>query len=166
VAARIRSLDCARDKPHQPEDFEALYQLDQECYPPGIAYSRRMLKWYMRLPGADCLVAEHDAAIAGFILTSHEADLGHVITLDVAKAQRRSGVGTALLAAAEARMFAAGVRRVSLETATDNAPAVAFWKKHGYRTVAVLKNYYLDKLDAYEMQKGLKKSENRNSKIG
>jgi ribosomal protein S18 acetylase RimI-like enzyme len=52
---------------------------------------------------------------------------------------------------------------VSLETATNNQPAIAFWQKHGYRTVAVLKNYYLDGLDAYEMQKDLTaKSEARN----
>ncbi len=110
-------------------------------------------------------MAEQDGALAGFIVTVREADLGHIITLDVAEAQRRRGVGTALLAAAEARLMQAGVRRVSLETATDNVPAVAFWKKHGYRTVAVLKNYYMEKLDAYEMQKVLKKSENRNSKL-
>ena len=52
-------------------------------------------------------------------------------------------------------MFDAGVRRVSLETATNNLPAVAFWQKHGYRTVAVLKNYYMEKMDAYEMSKAL-----------
>lgn len=111
------------------------------------------------------MVAEGDGGIAGFIITEREHDLGHIVTLDVAEAQRRRGVGTALLGAAEARMMEAGVRRVSLETATDNAPAVAFWKKHGYRTVAVLKNYYMDKLDAYEMHKVLMKSENRNSKL-
>jgi ribosomal-protein-alanine N-acetyltransferase len=142
-------------RPYNSEDVEALYQLDQECYPPGIAYSRREMKWYLRLPGADCLVAEQDGTLAGFIVTEREDDLGHIITLDVAEAQRRRGVGTALLTAAEARMMEAGVRRVSLETATDNVPAVAFWKKHGYRTVAVLKNYYMEKLDAYEMHKKL-----------
>lgn len=121
------------------------------------------MRWYLRLPGADCLVAELGAevgaecgaGIAGFIITERENDLGHIITLDVAGAQRRRGIGTALLAAAETRMFEAGVRRVSLETATDNLPAVAFWQKHGYRTVAVLKNYYMEKLDAYEMYKTL-----------
>ena len=149
-------------RPYNSEDVEAMFQLDQECYPPGIAYSRREMKWYLRLPGADCLVAEQDGALVGFIVTERESDLGHIITLDVAESQRRRGVGTALLAAAEARMFEAGVRQVWLETATENAPAVAFWQKHGYRTEAVLKKYYSDRLDAYEMRKGLSaKSESR-----
>jgi ribosomal-protein-alanine N-acetyltransferase len=140
---------------HTPEDFEALYQLDQLCYPPGIAYSRREMKWYLRLPGAECLVAEQDGALAGFIITAREDDLGHVITLDVAEAHRRRGLGAALLAEAEARMFAAGVRQVWLETAANNQAAIAFWEKHGYRTQGVLKDYYLEKLDAYEMSKRL-----------
>jgi len=147
VAAGIRA--------QLPTDFEALYQLDQQCYPPGIAYSRREMKWYLRLPGADCLVSESDGGIAGFVITERENDLGHVITLDVAEAQRRRGIGTALIAAAEARMFEAGVRQVSLETATNNLAAIAFWKKHGYRTVGVLKSYYPENLDAYDMCKSL-----------
>ena len=146
---------AAAIRPHQPEDFEALYQLDQQCYPPEIAYSRQEMKLYLRLPGADCLVAEQDGALEGFIVTAREDDLGHVITLDVAEAQRRRGIGTALLAAAEERMFKAGVHQVWLETATNNQAAVAFWEKHGYRTLGVLKDYYLEKLDAYEMRKRL-----------
>jgi [ribosomal protein S18]-alanine N-acetyltransferase len=142
---------------HTPEDFEALYRLDQLCYPPGIAYSRREMKWYLRLPGAECLVAEQDGALVGFIITARENDLGHVITLDVEEAHRRRGIGAALLAEAEARMFAAGARQVWLETATNNEAAVAFWKKHGYRTLGMLQNYYPDNLDAYEMSKRLER---------
>ena len=41
-------------------DFDALHALDLACYPPGISYSRRTLKWFLALPGADCLVAKSD----------------------------------------------------------------------------------------------------------
>jgi len=140
---------------YQPGDFEALYQIDQSCYPPGIAYSRRMLKWYLGLPGAECVVAEHDAALVGFVLTARDAAQGHVITLDVLLEHRRRGIGSALLAEAELRLCDAGVRQVTLETATDNRPAVAFWHKHGYRTRGILKGYYLGRVDAYWMEKFL-----------
>jgi [ribosomal protein S18]-alanine N-acetyltransferase len=52
-------------------DFEAIYALDRACYPPGISYSRRTLKWFLALPGADCLVAEigeKPREIVGFII--------------------------------------------------------------------------------------------------
>jgi ribosomal-protein-alanine N-acetyltransferase len=146
------------------QDFEALYLLDQACYPPGIAYSRRMLKWFLRLPGASCTVAEGEpprAEIIGFILTDSWRERGHIITLDVAAPARRQGVGSALLAAAERRLALAGVRRVTLETAVDNAPAIAFWHKHGYRTCGLLENYYQNGLDAYAMLKAMAAEERR-----
>lgn len=139
----------------QPADFETLFRIDQECFPRGIAYSRRTLRLFLALPGADGLVAEKAGEIVGFII-SHAAGIGgHIITLDVLAAHRRAGLGTHLLREGESRMRQAGVVQVTLETATDNAPAVAFWEKHGYRTEAVLKNYYAAGLDAFQMRKAL-----------
>lgn len=138
-----------------PSDFEALYAIDQACYPPGIAYSKRTLRWFLHQPSAECLVAEADGQIAGFIVAEHEEAWAHLITIDVLESYRRRGVGTALLRAMERNLAARGVHAVELETATDNSPAVAFWHKHGYRTVGVLKCYYLGRIDAYSMRKPL-----------
>ena len=44
-----------------PADFEKLYEIDQACYEPEIAYSRRELRNYLRFPGAECVVAEPGA---------------------------------------------------------------------------------------------------------
>ena len=137
------------------DDFETLYRIDQECFPRGICYSRRTLRWFLALHGAECIVAEREGAITGFILTQAENQQGQIITLDVLEAHRRSGIGARLLAEAERRMAARGVCTIQLETAHDNAPAIAFWQKHGYRTEAVLKNYYLGKQDALGMRKVL-----------
>ncbi len=80
---------------------------------------------------------------------------GHIITLDVIEACRRQGAGSLLLAEAERRLAAGGSGKVSLETATDNSAAIAFWQKHGYRTSGVLKHYYPNGLDAWAMSKTL-----------
>jgi [ribosomal protein S18]-alanine N-acetyltransferase len=142
---------------YDPSDFDALHSLDRACYPPGISYSRRTLKWFLALPGADCLVAENREKpheILGFIVAEADDEAhGHIITIDIAESSRRSGVGTALLRAMEQRLAARGVSRVTLETATSNEPAVAFWQRHGYRTHGVLPRYYLGRLDAYSMSK-------------
>jgi len=50
-----------------------------------------------------------------------------------------------------------GVRSVLLETSVENESGIAFWERHGYRTEAVVKKYYLGKIDAYEMRKKLEK---------
>ena len=140
-------------RPYAPDDFETLYIVDQACYAPGIAYSRRTLRWFLRLPGADCLVAEEEGQIVGFLLAEHAGQRAHLITLDVLERYRRRGIGTALLRAMEEKLATGGVQQIELETATGNEAAVAFWHKHGYRTLGVLKRYYSNDLDAYFMQK-------------
>ncbi|MGH9795929.1 MAG: GNAT family N-acetyltransferase [Candidatus Acidiferrales bacterium] len=137
------------------DDFAELYEIDQACFPRGIAYSRRTLRWFLGLPGAECMVAEADGRIIGFILTHAEGGAAQIVTLDVLEAHRRAGAGSALLCEAEKRLAARGVRMVQLETAHDNAAAIAFWTRHGYRTRGVLKNYYLDRIDALAMEKRL-----------
>jgi ribosomal protein S18 acetylase RimI-like enzyme len=144
-----------RLRKYQPRDFEALYAIDQACYQPAIAYSRRDLRNYLRFPGADCLVAETGHQAAGFILTAHAGHWGYIITIDVLEAHRRHGVGAMMLREAERALSANGVQQVALETATNNASAIAFWKKHGYRTEGIRQDYYPGGIDAYSMHKQL-----------
>ena len=144
-------------RPYEPHEFSALYKLDQACFPPGISYSKWSLQYFLNLPAADCLVAEEDKQIVGFILAEANPPLAHIITLDIAGTQRRKGVGTALLAEIEKHFQYHGVHSVLLETAVDNGTGIAFWQHHGYRTEAVLKKYYLGRVDAYEMRKRLER---------
>ena len=142
-------------RPYDPADFNTLCKLDVDCYAPEIAYSRRTMRAFLRLPGAECLVAEEGSEIQGFILTDRDGPAGHVITLDVAPGARRRKIGTALLEAAHESLARHGVREVDLETSTANAAAVAFWKNAGYRECGVLPNYYENGEDAYWMTRTL-----------
>lgn len=137
------------------KDFPLLFKLDQKCFPPGIAYSKTMLRHFMAQPGAECLVAVEEKEIVAFLLTEENPPLGHLMTLDVAEAHRRKGIGSLLLQESENNLRFRGVRTMLLETATTNEAGVAFWQRHGYRIEAVLKNYYPGHLDAYEMRKRL-----------
>jgi ribosomal-protein-alanine N-acetyltransferase len=140
---------------YDPHQFSALHKLDQACFPPGISYSKMMLRYFLQLPSAECLVAGDESGIAGFILTKENPPLGHIVTLDVAESHRRHGVGSALLDESERNLAFRGVRTILLETAIDNTAAIAFWQRHGYRIEATLQRYYLGRLDAYEMRKKL-----------
>src|SRR5271169_2094431 len=129
---------------YSPTDFDALYELDQVCFPPGVAYEEDLLQLFLTEPGAVCVVAERGGAIAGFLIAETDGAVGHIVTLDIAPEQRRRGIGSALLVEAEHQLAASGVRQVEIETATENEAGVAFWHSHGYGDFGVLQGYYLD----------------------
>ena len=135
------------------DDFAAMYALDQLCFEPGVAYSREMLRFFLNLATAVRLVADDAGRLAGFVLGESASGVGHVITLDVAVEYRRAGLGSALIEALEQRMAGHGVRDMVLETSVENPAGIAFWERHGYRSEAVLKKYYLRKVDGLEMWK-------------
>ncbi len=139
----------------QPEDFETLWHMDQECFPPGISYSKQELKAYIRRRGSFTLVATDDEnRVSGFIVV-HDGPTGHIITIDVDTTARRSGVGSLLLRAAEDRLRGAGSRAVGLESAVDNLAALSFYKRHGYNVIRTWPRYYSNGVDALVMKKDL-----------
>lgn len=148
---------------HRPEDFTTLWQIDQQCFRPGIAYSRYELRTYMSRSRAFTLVAEAaDASrtaaenILGFLVgESSWRAVGHVITIDVRREFRRDRVGSRLLVAAELRLRARRCRLVRLETAVDNLGALAFYKRHGYDVVRTIPGYYSSGVDALVLEKDL-----------
>lgn len=155
---------------YRPDDFDTLHQIDQSCYSNDIAYTRQELRRYLTFRGADCIVAEiaearepsdegrevtAQARIVGFCISVHRGAEGHIITMDVLKEWRRHGVGSALLAETEERLAGAGVTHVELETATDNAAGIAFWRRNGYRASGLKRGYYPRGVDAYAMMKSL-----------
>jgi len=142
-------------RPYGSDDFDALWRMDAACYAPEIAYSRRTMRAFLRLPGAECLVAEDGGALLGFILTDRDGPAGHVITLDVSPDARRRRIGTALVDAAQASLAAHGVREIELESSTANQAGVAFWQRHGYEAQGILQNFYENGEDAYWMTKTL-----------
>lgn len=138
---------------YQPEDFDTLVEIDQACYEPGVAYSKRDMRAYLQFPGAECVLAESSREIAAFCISARQRARGYIVTIDVLEKYRRLGVASSLLREVERRLATNGVREIGLETATDNESAIAFWKKHGYRTRGVEKGYYPGGRDAFAMTK-------------
>jgi ribosomal-protein-alanine N-acetyltransferase len=141
----------------KPADFDSLYELDQRCFPPGIAYSRRELAYYMKLPGAFTIIADtagSKPALAGFIVAQrHPKGMGHIVTIDTVEAHRRHGLGTLLMNEAEKRLQSLGCPSVFLEAAVDNLAAIKFYKKLGYFIVKTLPRYYQNKVDGFLLAK-------------
>lgn len=137
-------------------DLERLWTLDQLCFEPGIAYSRRELRRFLGLASAVCVVAEIGRTLCGFALAySEPRDLAHVVTLDVHPAFRRRGLGRRLIESVLERSAATGAKRAALEVDVRNAGAIAFYGVLGFRESARLPSYYGPGQDAFEMRKDL-----------
>jgi ribosomal-protein-alanine N-acetyltransferase len=158
-------------RPYQSDDFESLHRIDQACFPRGVAYSLWELRHYIESNRSMTLVAEDEAGhIAGFIIAqmrrvrnrggtpARPACCGHIITIDLLPEYRRSGIGTQLLRTVEEALLQQGADTIFLETATDNAPALAFYRAHGYTVLDTMKGYYANGSAAYLMAKTRPKS--------
>jgi ribosomal-protein-alanine N-acetyltransferase len=144
---------------YRREDFHILWQIDQSCFPPGISYSQFELKTYIWRRGAFTLVAESDdtgsSALLGFVVGETSRPMGHIITIDVRSEARRHRLGSALLKAAEGRLRVEKCSAVRLETAVDNLPALALYKRHGYDVINTIPRYYSNGVDALLLEKNL-----------
>ena len=156
----------------EKSDFETLWQIDQACFDPQLAYSRPELAFYMRRPSAFTLVAEKkvngippvagesiasksdgERKILGFIVAEKRRQTGHIITIDVIAEARRLGVGSELLDTAEQKLRENGAAAVELETAVNNEAAIRFYKQKGYFVEKTVRGYYSNHLDALVMGK-------------
>lgn len=139
---------------YRPGDFERLWELDQRCFEPAIAYSRRELGHYLRSKTAICLIAWRENALLGFVVGhSDPRNFGHVVTLDIDPARRHSGIGSTLMQALEERFKDAGCKSIFLEVAVNNRMALSFYKKRGYSVLKTLRHYYPGDLDGLLMGK-------------
>ncbi len=114
--------------------------------------------WDHRVPNPSDFRDSNDgplSRILGFIVAEVRRQNGHIITIDVVAAARRSGVGSALLRAAEDRLRERGATTVALETAVNNAAAIRFYKQKGYFVERTARGYYSNHLDALVMARSL-----------
>ena len=150
VLMRLRS--------YRASDLDALHQIDQACFPPGVSYSREELAEFIGHQNSATWVAEVEQEITGFLVAGREPQrVGHIITIDVVACWRRRGVGSALMSAAEDWAARQQLRLIYLETAEDNAPAQAFYAGRGYEKLRMIDRYYSNGRGAWVMVKWLGK---------
>ena len=147
-------------RPFQGRDLVRLYQLDQTCFPQGVAYSRAELQYFLTHPRCSCWIAEQpDSKLAGFVIleraTRNGRPAGHIITLDVDPADRRHGLGTLLMQTAEDQMKQEGAAVISLEVAENNAAARQFYRGLGFVNRGKIAKYYGGSIDAEVMVKAI-----------
>jgi [ribosomal protein S18]-alanine N-acetyltransferase len=137
-------------------DFEAICEVDRQCFSEAIAYTPEDMQLALLQRGAFAIIAESNATIAGFILAyQRKRQVGHVVTIDILPAFRRMGLGKRFMEVSEHRMKSRGAERIILEVSLENSSAIQFYQGLGYRTRRLLPYYYPDNTDALLMEKVL-----------
>lgn len=124
-------------RPIAATDLPALAELHAQSF--AAAWDEKALADLVAAPGAIGLVADPER---GFVLIRTVADEAEVLTICVANAARRSGVGAALLKAGAGEAALAGAKTLFLEVAADNEAAKALYHRHGFVRVGTRKAYY------------------------
>ena len=148
LAVTIRPYDPARDARAwracliEQQDF---HRALEPHWPPGHAiiddYQRHLLDLCARLDGG-VLLAEHDGVVVGFacVFTNASTDspddpspFAFLAEIYVKAPSRGQGVGTALMAEAEAFVRARGAKELRLAVLERNGDARAVYRARGFR---------------------------------
>ena len=82
---------------------------------------------------------------AGFVLSRHAADEAEILTIAVAPAFQRRGVGRLLMGEVIARAHADRIAALFLEVDETNPAAIALYRRLGFSPVGERPDYYRDR---------------------
>ena len=126
-----------------PRDIDTVEGLMAQAFDArfGEAWTRGQCLGVLAMPGVRLLLASLDDAPAGFAMTRTVLDEIELLLLATLPAQRRRGVGAALLRAAIADAQAGGARTMHLEVRAGNS-AAELYRAHGFAKVGERRGYY------------------------
>jgi len=133
-------------------DLGELRSLEAECFDQD-AWPIFDLIGVLILPNIIRLKAiTPDGKMVGFIAgdPNPAEKIGWITTIGVLQAYRKQGIGRQMLDECEARL---GLPSVRLCVRRDNQPALAMYKRAGYRHLKIWTAYYHDGQDAIVLEK-------------
>jgi ribosomal-protein-alanine N-acetyltransferase len=147
-----------------PNDLQSVMQINRVCLPENYT-DFFFMDLHQRFPET-FIVAEENAAIAGYIMCRIEVGLsnygfgglvkkGHVVSIAVLPQYRRRGIAQAVISRALEGMQYYKAKQCFLEVRVTNDLAISLYKKLGFEITRTLNGYYSDGEDAYVMTKRL-----------
>jgi [ribosomal protein S18]-alanine N-acetyltransferase len=130
---------------------EVLANIHRAAFPAGEAWGADAFALQLGLPGVFALFDQR----GGLLLARVIHDQGEILTLAIAAAMRRQGLGSALVAAAMGEAASRGARTLWLEVSAANAAARSLYSKAGFVTAGQRRRYYADGTDALVLRADL-----------
>ena len=150
----VASESQVRIRPARDADLDALIALENRVFT-SDRLSARQMRHHLANPRAGVLVATRGGDIVGvavvFFHASHR--IARLYSIAVAPEVRGTGIGEAMLAAAERHARTRGASAMRLEVRTDNGAAQALYERRGYWRFGIRLGYYEDGRDALRYEK-------------
>lgn len=139
----------------EERDLPVLAGMEEEIFSKS-AWSLGVLQSELNAPARTYLVWDEEGdirAYGGFWFNGEDAEL---LTLGVALAVRRRGLGRTLLSELIEQARKQGANRMFLEVRVDNDPALNLYRDMGFQQIGLRRRYYQPEgVDAYTMVKDL-----------
>lgn len=144
-------------RPLTKRQLREVAKLNLRCFARGENYSRHTFTYLLDNPETlSYSSVTSTGEMTGFIFAMMNQDgAAHITTIGVAPEHRRRDLASRLLAHLEDALRAKGVSTVVLEVRVSNLVAQELYKRRGYASVQLLKNYYSNGEDGYLMTKSL-----------
>ena len=140
-----------------PADARAIAEMSREYIEHGLGWSwtrERVLK-AIHDGSTNVAVVHEEERVRAFGIMQYGDRRAHLSLLAVQTVHRQRGLATLLLAWLEESAVVAGIERIQLEARSDNAVALGFYARQGYRQTGTVPGYYRGVLDAVRLEKTL-----------
>jgi ribosomal-protein-alanine N-acetyltransferase len=128
-------------EPARVDDADSIARLHAQGFYRG--WPREDFAAYIAGEGTPVYIAcDARRRIAGFAMLRHLGDDAELITIAVDRKWQRKGVGLALMRALFDDLMTTPARRLLLEVAADNAPALRLYGKLGFARLSERQGYY------------------------
>lgn len=122
-----------------------------EHYDPSL-YQSLSTEW----PDGFLVASDPHEVPVGFLLGVNQVEReARVLMFAVDRNHRRLGLGTLVMNAFLERCRSRGYRRVTLEVRVSNATAIRFYTRFQYSVIDLLRSYYSDGENGYQMAREL-----------
>ncbi|MDD4149443.1 MAG: N-acetyltransferase [Bacteroidales bacterium] len=118
------------------------------------AFSQRQIKYLITKAKSFFVIVEVDNSIAASMVLLNRKNVGNlrVYSIVVDEKFRGQGIARKLLDYAVVMAIKLNKKSLSLEVRINNTNAIVFYEKYGFKKTTVLKSYYKDETDAWQMK--------------
>lgn len=134
-------------------DLPAIMALEEAAFDPPRRVSRAVMRRSLTSPTQSVHLVEQKGQLVAMLVLRHHASFVRVFDIATHPDVQGQGLGSKLLAFAESQ--ARKQKRVVLEADAKDAGLLAWYRKRGYRDLAVRRDYYGKNRHALRLTKSL-----------